>query len=140
MTRRDRLPWFRLLPRNGAGAPGQPPIVEALRTALVTNDRERLERLLHLRVTLLIDGGGAVTAPKGPVRGRARAAHALLDLFEVPLDGATIVLGSVNGAPSLVCRRGPHVVGIVAIKVRGARVDGIWVVVNPAKLRHWNSS
>jgi RNA polymerase sigma-70 factor (ECF subfamily) len=124
--------------RNQVAARRQSAIVHGLRRSLSTGDRSRVQRILHPGMTLVVDGGGRVPAPAGPVRGRAAAADALIGMFG-PRTGSSSTVVSVNGAPALVFRRAGGVVAVLTLRTRGARVFDAWIVANPDKLRHWNS-
>ena len=113
--------------------------LDALRDAVADGRAEVVAETLHRAVTLVVDGGGRVSAPSAPVRGRHAAAAALVDVLPRDADSA-VTVASVNGAPALVVRRGAEVVAVVVTALRGRRIATMWVVVNPDKLVHWNRS
>ena len=111
--------------------------VRALATACARPDAAAIAPLLSADVEAVVDGGGTVPAPTATVRGRAPVSQ----LIERTL-AAYPVLGvaeqEVNGAPGIVLRADDTVVGVVSIGMRGGEIAAVWMVVNPAKLGHWD--
>jgi RNA polymerase sigma-70 factor (ECF subfamily) len=85
---------------------------------------------------MLIDGGGVVPADPRPFRGPTDVAHKICDVLEN--DPAVITEREVNGQRGLVLLRRGRVTAVVGISVRKRKVTGLWVVLNPNKLRRWN--
>ncbi len=112
--------------------------VEIIRELLARGDRTRLSRRLHRRVSLIVDGGGRVLAPSSPVLGRDDVSRALVDLLG-PASGWISSIVEVNGAPAVVFHDGSRVAGVLSLRIRACHVSGMWAVVNPDKLRHWNT-
>jgi len=89
-------------------------------------------------VSLLVDGGGHVMAPRLPVRGRNEVSGVLVDLLG-PASGWSSSIVDVNGAPAVVFYDGGRVAGVLNLRIRACRVSDLWAVLNPDKLRHWNT-
>ena len=99
-------------------------------------DIEALIALLDPDATVIVDGGGLVSAALVPVEGDQEIARYLVDLLgRVP--EVSILERSVNGLPGLVAQQNGAVVTVYAFEVRGDRITHIWVVRNPNKLRPW---
>ena len=113
-------------------------ILLALLRACESGDEGTVAQLLDPDITVLTDGGGRVRAPLGPVRGQRRAARLLMQLLaSAPrVDAAA---QSVNGRDGLVFRLDDRVVGVLGLSAHRDRVLDIWIVLNPDKLRGWNS-
>lgn len=87
---------------------------------------------------LLVDSGGRVVAPTTPVRGRAEVSDVLVNLMG-PATGWTSTVIDVNGAPAMVFRDGGRVAAVLNLRTPFRRVAELWAVLNPDKLRHWNT-
>ena len=111
--------------------------MSALRIACRDADAESLRLLLETDVTAVVDGGGNVPAPAGPVTGAADVADYLLGLIG---DHPPLLLAehSVNGGTGIVLISGERVVGVVTVGTRLDRVAELLIVLNPEKLRAWN--
>lgn len=72
------------------------------------------------------------------MHGRDRVARGLLRLLDRS-PHTTLAAHSVNGRTGLVVRHGRRVVAVLSLDVSGAEAVGVWVVVNPDKLRSWNA-
>jgi len=80
-----------------------------------------------------------VVAPTIPVGGRAEVSDVLVHLMG-PATGWTSTVVDVNGAPAMVFRDGSRVAAVLNLRIRFRRVAGLWAVLNPDKLRHWNTA
>lgn len=136
MSRR-RATWLNgLRSRTKSVAVEHERAARALIAATNATDAAALGRLLHHNVTLTVDGGGQVPAPRSPLRGRVAVVRQLLRVLSDPeVDTA---VESVNGMPGVVVRRDGSVVGVLALRVRGLLVCEAWFMVNPDKLASWN--
>ncbi|MEV6850772.1 RNA polymerase sigma factor SigJ [Actinoplanes sp. NPDC051411] len=112
-------------------------LVRDFRLAWEAMDIDRLVGLLDPNVTVIADGGGAVSTVARPITGRAQVARYAVGL---PLAGQVFEERPVNGRPGLVARRDGVIVSVLAFGVTGDRIRDIWVVRNPAKLHHFLSS
>lgn len=114
-------------------------IVTAFWAACDTGNLATLVSLLDPDATALSDGGGKVRAALKPIHGADRTARFMLAaLFQYPKLRAT--LQSVNGKTALVLRHDTTVSGVVSFHVQDEKITHVWLVLNPDKLRSWNSS
>jgi RNA polymerase sigma-70 factor (ECF subfamily) len=112
-------------------------VVHALRAAAETGDAAVISALLDPAVEMLTDGGGLVAANPHGVRGAQAVARRICDVLD--RQPAEISVREINGQAGLVLRRGGAVSAVVCVNVRHRRVTDLWVVLNPEKLRHWNT-
>ncbi|MFC8943005.1 RNA polymerase subunit sigma [Streptomyces griseoincarnatus] len=113
-------------------------VVHAVRRALVAADVDLLLPLLAPDAAAFFDGGGKIRTLVAPVHGRDRVARGLLRLLDRG-PHTTLAAHSVNGRTGLVVRHGRRVVAVLSLDVSGTEAVGVWVVVNPDKLRSWNA-
>jgi RNA polymerase sigma-70 factor, ECF subfamily len=115
---------------------GRRSVVGAFRHACESADGAGLAAILTPNVSALTDGGKQVTAGTQSVRG----AEAVMRLILTAVAQSDVVMSEqdINGQSGLVLRRNGHVVGIICLKVRGARVCEVWIVLSPERLRSWN--
>jgi len=92
--------------------------------------------MLHPGVVLTVDGGGMVAAPIAALEGASEAGRYLCEVLGDKR--ASLVTGSVNGAPGIVVHRDAKVTGVLGIRVRGRVIVEAWLVLNPGKLERWN--
>ena len=108
--------------------------LEAFQRAVETGDLQGLLDTLAPDVVALGDGGGVKQAMLRPVVGADKVAR----LLAVGLDkvGAEMSLEpvSVNGSPALIMRLNGEIDGVVAVRIEGGFVTGLYYVRNPAKL------
>jgi len=133
-------------PRRRASAGEQRAVLEAFFTAARKGDLDRLLQMLSPDVVLTSDGGGGVQAARRPIEGADKAARFLLGILDKarPAELA-FEIASVNGEPGLVgWVRMPDSGELVPTGVLQAdvapdgRVARVWLVVNPAKLTHFD--
>ncbi|GAA4510433.1 RNA polymerase sigma-70 factor [Actinoallomurus oryzae] len=108
--------------------------LQAFQRAVETGDLQSLLDILAPDVVALSDGGGLKQAVRRPVVGARKVARLLaagLDLV-----GAQISLEPVriNGAPGLVLRLDGEIDGVMAVRVEGGLVTGLYFMRNPEKL------
>jgi RNA polymerase sigma-70 factor, ECF subfamily len=111
--------------------------VSDVRVACQAADPDSLRDLLEADVTAVVDGGGNVPAPAGPVTGAADVADYLLGLIGAH-PSLLLAEHSVNGRTGIVLSSGERVVGVVSVGIRLDRVSELLIVLNPEKLRAWN--
>jgi RNA polymerase sigma-70 factor, ECF subfamily len=126
-----------LRPGRGSQASSAGAITEALRHAWEQRDTEQLTAAVTRRATLTMDSGCETPGLSGVVTGRADVGAALLRLTDT-YHPASVEPAEVNGGPGILLRSGARVVGVIAVAIRGGRVDQLWAVLNPDKLTHWN--
>lgn len=126
---RDRRP-------RATPAAQQADLVREFKLAWETQDIAALIRLLGPEVTAVGDGGGLVQASLRPVVGAMQVAVFFAErAAEVP--DVTLHESIVNGRPGLVARLDGVTVTVLAFDVADDRIQRIWAVLNPEKLRPW---
>ncbi|MFI1097582.1 RNA polymerase sigma factor SigJ [Streptomyces sp. NPDC020917] len=123
---------------QAASADQRAGVVRAFRRAWEARDIAALVDLLAPDATATGDGGGLVTAVLRPVEGAAAIARFYLER-PGPAAGLAFVECTVNGQPGLAVRRGGVTVSVMAFAVAGDRIQHIWAVLNPDKLRPWGA-
>jgi RNA polymerase sigma-70 factor, ECF subfamily len=111
-------------------------VVSAFKAAWETGDVAALVALLDPDSTAIIDGGGLVSAAIKPVHGPAAIAALLLGVLRRQPD-LDIVVADVNGQDGLVARSQGRTLAVIAVAVKDARIETIWGLRNPRKLRAW---
>jgi RNA polymerase sigma-70 factor (ECF subfamily) len=127
---------------HAARAPASPrahqaEIVRDFKQAWEANDINALIRLLDPDAVMTADGGGLVAAALRPVEGREKLARYAFGLAG-KISDVTILEGNVNGQPGLVVQRAGQTVAVLAFTVTASRINRIWAVRNPEKLRSWS--
>jgi RNA polymerase sigma factor (sigma-70 family) len=125
---------------------GRPPASSAVQRAGVIRDFKRawvakdinaLLQLLDPAATVIADGGGAVPASLLPIEGAEAIALYLVDLAR-RAGTLTLLERTVNGQPGLVGKHEGVTASVFAFDIQGARIQRVWAVRNPDKLRAWN--
>ena len=109
--------------------------MEAFQRAADTGDLRELLDLLAPDVVFLGDGGGVARAVLSPVVGATKVA-AVLAAGLRRIDAAALQHVQVNGYPALVLRVDGEPDTVVAMRLDGGLVTGLYAVRNPAKLSH----
>jgi RNA polymerase sigma-70 factor (ECF subfamily) len=121
-------------PRGGVSPAETRAALGAFQRAVETGDLQGLLDVLAPDVVALSDGGGVKQAMPRPVVGADRVAR----LFAVGLDrvGAALSLEpvQVNGSPALIMRLNGEIDSVLAVRVEGGLVTGLYAVRNPEKL------
>ncbi|KAA9159602.1 RNA polymerase sigma-70 factor [Amycolatopsis acidicola] len=109
-------------------------VLESFRRAFETGDLQGLLDVLAPEVVLVSDGGGVKQAALRPVSGSDKVARFIFG--GTGKADATITVGPtvVNGNPALVLRLDGEIDGVLALRVGGGRVTGLYYVRNPEKL------
>lgn len=119
----------------------QAQLVTAFRRAWEAQDVRALLDLLDPDATVVADGGGLVNAARQPISGGPRLARYLVNLPGKGGDlGLQLVETTVNGRPGLTGHMDGETVLALAFGIDGDRIRNLWAVVNPEKLRAWNST
>lgn len=111
-------------------------IVRDFKHAWEAKDIDTLIGLLDPDAIAIADGGGAAGAVLHPIMGVAQIARSLVQL-EGRLSALTLLERSVNGRPGLVAQQDGRTVSVYAFDIRGLRIERIWAIRNPDKLRLW---
>ena len=102
--------------------------------ASTLGDVEGLMQLLAEDVVSYGDGGGKAAAGLRPIVSRDRVVRGLLgNLQKMPPDRAWIE--EVNGQPAIIATRGGEAYGVLLLEIRDDRVQVVYSIVNPDKLR-----
>ncbi|PZS30439.1 MAG: RNA polymerase subunit sigma-24 [Pseudonocardiales bacterium] len=114
-------------------------LVDRFLRAAQDGDLAGLEELLSAEVTAWADGGGAATAARRPVVGRARVARYLIGAIGKFGAGAgagvRVERAEINGCPSLLGWSDAVLLGVLVPEVEGDRVVAVHIIANPDKLR-----
>ena len=116
---------------------GHDGIARQVRLACERSDGGGLAALFHPDIVVIADVGGTTFATGEPVRGIGAATGLLLRILAPDRDLA-IEERPVNGSTGLVLRQLDTVIGVVGFDIRSRLVRGVWIVLNPDKLSHWN--
>ncbi|MFE6721803.1 RNA polymerase sigma factor SigJ [Streptomyces albidoflavus] len=112
--------------------------VRDFKQAWESKDIGALIALLDPDATTITDGGGIISAQIHPIEGREEVA-----LFFVNAAGNAaglkILETKVNGQPGLMLQRDGVTVSVLAFEVADDRIQHIWAVLNPDKLRSWTN-
>jgi RNA polymerase sigma-70 factor, ECF subfamily len=109
-------------------------LTEQFLRAAMAGDVQGLVSVLAEDVVAVGDGGGKVVTTLRPIRSRDHVVRGLLgNLSKMPVDGAWIE--EVNGQPAIVATRSGEIYSVVLLEVRDARVQVVYSVANPDKLR-----
>ncbi|MGV9885025.1 RNA polymerase sigma-70 factor [Streptomyces sp. NPDC003006] len=101
----------------------------AFQQAVETGDLQRLLDMIAPDVVLLTDGGGVVRAALEPIVGAEAVAIVLSRLTSANLQPA-----QVNGHPALILRTGGKIDTVLAVRLEGGLITGLYAVRNPEKL------
>ncbi|MFL6061141.1 MAG: RNA polymerase sigma factor SigJ [Marmoricola sp.] len=119
-------------------APEQAEVVRSFREAWTSHDVAALVSLLDPAAVAVADGGGRVAASLAPVVGGTEIATYLVGLAE-RAGSITLLDRTVNGRPGLLATYDDEVVAVYSFEIAEDRIQRIWVVRNPEKLRGWNT-
>jgi RNA polymerase sigma-70 factor (ECF subfamily) len=121
-------------PREVVSAAEARAALESFRHAFETGDLQGLLDVLAPEVVFVGDGGGVRQAALRPITGREKVVRAYfggLRKVEGTLTGEPTM---VNGSPALLVRLDGEIDGVMAIRVEGTRITGLYYVRNPEKL------
>ena len=109
-------------------------VTEQFMHTATTGDVQGLLRVLADDVVLIGDGGGKGFAAPQPIHSADRVSRGFLGaLQKMPPDRAWI--DEVNGQPAIVATRGGKAFAVLLLEVRAGRVQRMYSVANPDKLR-----
>ena len=127
----ERRPKFEASPEEAEQ------LIQKFEQAVLTGNVDDLLRVLAKDVVLVSDGGGKARAVLRPIVGADAVARLLV--------GATRKFGSktqvihhtaVNGLPGTVSFDGGRVLRVLAFGIRDGRIQSLFIITNPDKLRH----
>ncbi|MEQ7128058.1 RNA polymerase sigma-70 factor [Actinopolymorpha sp. B11F2] len=108
--------------------------LESFQRALATGDLQGLLDVLAPEVVLVSDGGGVKQAALRPIIGADKVARFIAGGYGKAVGALATVPTVVNGNPALVVRLDGEIDGVLALRVEGARIIGLYYVRNPEKL------
>ncbi|EME61708.1 RNA polymerase sigma factor SigJ [Amycolatopsis decaplanina] len=114
----------------------QAELVKDFKKAWEAKDIGALIGLLDPDVRAASDGGGLVKAALHPFEGREEVASYLMSVAHLT-SGLELLERDVNGRPGLVLRQAELTVAVFAFHVAEDRIQRIWGMRNPEKLRPW---
>src|SRR5918997_841248 len=126
-------------PRFEASRERRDELADRFMAAFGDGDMHALEELLGEDVVLSGDRGGGVRAITRPIRGRTRAARALLAWMRSHerSGGWSLQPVHVNGQPgALVSDAAGTLLGVAVLDIADGQIQAVHSVVNPDKLRH----
>ncbi|MEU4463355.1 RNA polymerase sigma factor SigJ [Streptomyces sp. NPDC024017] len=123
--------------------PATPParradVVRAFRRAWEDQDIDGLIGVLAPDATATGDGGGLVPAALHPVEGAEQVARFFAERARA-VPGISLLECAVNGQPGLVAQKDGVTVSVLAFDIAGDRIQHVWAVLNPDKLRPWTA-
>jgi len=121
-------------PRGGATPSETRAALESFQLAVETGDLQSLLDVLAPDVVALSDGGGVKQAVLRPVVGAEAVAQRLVTFRDIVGVELSLVPVEVNGCPALIMRLNGELDSVVAVRVEGGLVTGIYTVRNPEKL------
>jgi RNA polymerase sigma-70 factor (TIGR02957 family) len=111
-------------------------VLGAFRRAVETGDLQGLLDILAPDVVLLGDGGGVKQAVQRPIVGADKVARLLATGFGRLALAASLEPAQVNGYPALILRLDGELDTVIAARIDGGLITGLYGVRNPAKLSH----
>lgn len=113
-------------------------LVQDFMQAIMSGNVERVLSLLTEEAVLYSDGGGVVKAALNPIITAERVALFLTGVAKKRPDSLRYHAAEVNGQPGFIGSIGEQVQSVLSFKVKGNRIEEIYIVLNPEKLKHIN--
>ena len=132
IARRARAHVAARLPRGVVSPAQTQDALEAFRLAVETGDLQSLLDTLAPDVVFLSDGGGVKQAALAPVAGADPVARILGRIGAA----ASLQPAQVNGYPALIIRLNGEIDTVIAVRIDGGLITGLYAVRNPGKLSH----
>lgn len=123
-------------PRFDAQPDAQQQILAEFMQACIGGELDSLMALLAEDVVHYSDGGDKVFAAKKPVVGAEMVARFILRIIQQAPENVSTKFSTANGQPAFVIRVDGRSYGIMIFDVRNGRIQNIYTVVNPDKLKH----
>lgn len=137
MVSRARLHIRERRPRFDVSSEMQTRLTGQFMQACASGDLQGLMSLLAEDVSLMSDGGGKVTAARKPVHGADHVARFLTGLVK---KAGPARLGirptEVNGQPGFITYLDGRLMNVVSLDIADERIRGVYIIVNPDKLRN----
>ena len=132
IARRARAHVAARRPRGVVSPAQNQDALEAFRRAVETGDLQSLLDILAPDVVFLSDGGGVKQAALAPVAGADPVARVLGRIGAA----ASLQPAQVNGYPALIIRLNGEIDTVIAVRIDGGLITGLYAVRNPEKLSH----
>jgi len=120
-------------PRVAVSRNEQEAVVERFLAAVRGGDLQQLLDVLAPDVVVVADGGGAVTAAKGPIVGAHRVSTVLRLLTTLDGDVEATPMW-LNGGPAARIELDGELLGVMSLVIEDGRVSRIFGIANPDKL------
>lgn len=127
---RAAKPRYALAPNEGRR------LVEAFEAAAQSGDLTALSRLLARDAMLHSDSGGKVRSARRSILGAERIARLFTGLRRKHGPHASAQPAVINGLPGLILRDATGLLQTLAFEIEGDRIQTLYLVRNPDKLRH----
>ncbi|WP_370965949.1 RNA polymerase sigma-70 factor [Amycolatopsis sp. cg9] len=121
-------------PRETVTARETRAVLESFQRALESRDLQGLLDVLAPDVVMMSDGGGVKQAVPRPITGADRLARLVLGGIAKNDAALTTEATVVNGNPGLTLHLDGELDGVMAVRVEGGRIAGLYYVRNPEKL------
>jgi RNA polymerase sigma-70 factor (ECF subfamily) len=126
-------------PRFEASREQRQELMYRFMAACAVGDMNGLMSLLTEDISLFSDGGGNARAARKPIYGARKVARFLVKIVErAPSTESTRVV-SVNGQPALALYEGDRPTTVLSLDIAEDLIQGIHIVVNPAKLSRFSA-
>src|SRR5262249_31582252 len=124
-------------PRFDASPEEAERLIQQFEKTVQTGDLENLLKLLANDVVLTSDGGGKAGAVLRPILGADNVARLLIGARK-RFGSNTQVLRhfAINGLPGIISFDQGQVLRVLCFGIRDNRIQSIYIVTNPDKLRH----
>lgn len=120
-------------PRGDVSATETRNALEAFQQAIATGDLQSMLDILAPDVVFLGDGGGIKEAALQSIVGADRVAPLATGLRRFGA-AASLQPAQINGCPALVLRLGGEIDTVIAVRIDGGLITGLYAVRNPEKL------
>ncbi|MEH0843645.1 RNA polymerase sigma-70 factor [Micromonospora sp. CPCC 205711] len=110
--------------------------LDAFQRAVETGDLQSLLDILAPDVVLLGDGGGVKQAVPRPIVGADKVARLLAGGWGRIADISSLRPAQVNGYPALIVQLNGELDTVLAVRIDGGLITGLYAVRNPEKLSH----
>ena len=111
-------------------------LIERFVQALTAGNLAQLMDVLSADAVLYSDGGGKVTAAVRPIQTAERIARFLEGIMHKLAGSLSIRFADVNGQTGLVSYTDGRISSVISFQTRHNRITGIYLVLNPDKLKH----
>ncbi|MCI0397621.1 MAG: RNA polymerase sigma-70 factor, partial [Chloroflexi bacterium] len=123
-------------PRTQARPEEQERLMQQFLDTCATGDLPGLLHVLAEDITVYSDGGGRVAAARRPIHGADKVARFLFGLMRLAPPTTDYHPAWVNGRPGMVVYVDGRPFNTLSVEVSDGRIQAIYIVVNPDKLRH----